>query len=756
MLQVATFSLKRSLSPLSPGSEWQRRLPVSAGLLFIWLVALLVCLPPTTGTAAPAPEQPAETSGPATVAELLVRLSQQMRADELALARETALDCLELQPDFPVMQYNLACIEARLDHDDDAWDALTTAFRCGFSDLRLAAADPDLERFHQTVPFDSLLAACRERLLGNLEAQAFSLDEGGWSDEFTLTPNDGSAGDNSWPEVTTTVRFDKDGLEIAAEVSATDFRDRPLPWHNGDGFLVNLVVLPDDGGYESEYHFSFGFGLEAGSPCGAVVARHGVPTLQRVVELAPKIKLSPTGDTASYTMWIPWRSCAVLAPPLLENLGLNICYLRVDEEGLRRRVSLVADPLIGSGGAPWRRFVRVGLALGPESPPQLRGRLSDAVVGSEPLVTDMVVWSPTAGSGTLLLEVLDISGRSVVQGGARAEAIEITAGRNVWQRPADLSALPVGPFRLVASVILPSGEELGWEAALLRYDSEWPATLAERRQVVPESEQLALDVRLDAIAEALDNRFPADDPSPISTTLVELGLMVQHAEQTGSVLTANSSPVLACEDPYGDPVQFSLHLPESFTLDVPQRLLVLLTDAGLADAQFVTRVGEALADQEDLVVLMPRLDVQPGQRSELAILAAREAIDWAQARFQSGPVQLVGLDSGGATALRISLLYPERCKRVLLAAADGFHLWPLRKLYEISSLFEDRLNSLPYTLIRFPAARAESSPAAHMVTAMTEIGFQLQEVELSPDQLAGPVRFDQDLIVQLLQEWVAR
>ncbi len=668
--------------------------------------------------------KPAQPNEPSERAALLADLAHQLQAGDLPAARGTAESYLARYPHHGLVEYNLACITAQLGDTVAAWQALDEAFADGFNEVRTAAGDPDLAPLRADPRFAALLARCRDRLDRRARESALRLTAGSWSEKQSLNPAGGLPRDESTPVVDVQIRQTAAGLDVLAHITARRFLDRFEPWVHGDGMLVHVVVPPDTLGYEGRRYFSFGFGLEGRLPVGAVLSRHGEPVQRRVMELAPKIRLMPDGKTATYQIHIPWTIVAPYAPPLDSLLGLNVVYHSIGEDGLQRLLALVEDPQAGDPTAARHRFVPLTLQPGPDSPPVLQGRVSNAVVGREPLQVELVAWCPQAAHGTLELEVRDVFGRSVVSGGPGSWPVDLSGGIDRWQQPIDLAALPVGPFRLEAMLRVPGDSTLTWSTDLLRYEADWPDQARGRLQAVPPLERASVSYRLDAITEALAGRAPRDDPSPISTTLVEAGQLLQRAETQGTVLPDSGSFAAAVERPGGGaPLPCSLWLPENWAAGRPLQLVLVLAPRPERDMWLAAWSGR-LTGRSDLAVLVPRLD--PAADGEQAALTTAAAVlAWARARFGESPVWLAGLDEDAATALEFSLRHPELCAGVLLLAGSHFAPWSGE---QATATLTGRLrrspNELPYTLYR-SQLQAQIGAAAALAEAMKATGFHL-------------------------------
>lgn len=67
----------------------------------------------------------------------------------------------ELEPQNPLVFYNLACSYSLLDRSDDAADALERALRLGYRDFKWLARDPDLKKLRKSPRYKNIQAQIR-------------------------------------------------------------------------------------------------------------------------------------------------------------------------------------------------------------------------------------------------------------------------------------------------------------------------------------------------------------------------------------------------------------------------------------------------------------------------------------------------------------------------------------------------------------------------------------------------------------------
>jgi hypothetical protein len=689
------------------------------------LIALAATAVPTLAAPAPAPAPTQAGAGAAEGAAsepsadwrersaLLATFREQMRASDLDGAAATARLFLERFPDDGDMAYNLACVETRRGAIAAAWPAIERALASPAADPRQAESDADLDPLRGDPRFARLLADARSRLSDRAEAARIVLRDGYLGGALPLLPNDGSPPDASWPVVTVRLEANPLGLTLRGQVQDSHFRDRPQPWRNGDGFRVTIVAPPARGGsgFDGERSFGFGFGLQDRQGILAFIESDGVATPQHVQELTPKVRFTPDGRTAFYTIQVPWAWLAPYAPPVDTLLGVNVSYLSVGNDRVRRLAALVPDPALGSENSPrWRRYAPVTLRPSDRSPPRLTGAVTNAVVTDAPLGISLAAWLPRPLTTTVRVEILDAANRSVVASGGDDITAAATAGLNVWQRTADLSPLPSGPFRVRAILAATGLDTLRWQTELLRLDPAWTTNARSAAAQAPPTEQPSLDYRLDAITTELAAREPRTLPSRLTVTLLETGRLLQQLERTGTVLPDSGVFLAAWRDAAGALRPCPVRIPSGFNRARPHRLLLLATGHGPDAGRTALSVINRLRPLDDLVVAAPELS-DAGPAAPAADAAA--ALRWIRALAPPGETCLAGFDEGAADALALSLTLPELCDRVLLVVGTGVEPWAGSTPVALAAALRARPNTLPYTVLEAGSAAPPfaSSPA---------------------------------------------
>lgn len=695
------------------GAVTKRAAAAAAAIALAFAFAWAAAAPVAAAAAAAATPAGADVPEAARERARLARqFGQQVRAGQLAAAAATADSFLARHPEDGLMLYNLACVQARRGEAAAAWAALERAAASPQVDARQAAADPDLEPLRADARFGDWLERVRSRQRAESDRRALVLREGYWNEAFTLEPNDGSPADDAWPRVSVSLQATEGSLQLAATVRDRRFLDRRQPWQNGDGLRVTIAFPPPAGdARESDHAFGFGFGLQGAMPVGALVEQDGHARPVTVLELAPKIRLDDQRTEATYAVTIPWTVLAPYGPPVDTLLGLNVSYLSVGTDRVRRTASWLPDPALETGATRWRRYVPVVLRLSDRSTPALRGAVANAVIGAEPLAVQLAAWLPEAGGGSLGLEVLDAGGRPVGDAGEAVAAIDARPGVNRWRRTVDLAAVPAGPLLLRAHLRAPGLDSLRWQTPVLRLDPGWLPEARGRAARAAADERPSLDYRLDAIAAALAERAPRTLPGSLTTTLAETALLLQRLETAGRALPDSGSFLAAYRDDGGALLPCRVWLPPGYRPNAPHRLLVLLPGDGIGEERFGEQVLANLAQPADLVVVAPLAGWErpagPTATAAGQVPALAAGLRWARARYNAGPASVAGLFGGASDALELSLARPEVCERVLLwpAAADP---WPDTSPADEASRLRARRNRLPYEVIEVgeqPASR---------------------------------------------------
>jgi hypothetical protein len=510
----------------------------------MWIMTRLILiigllLTATLAAAAPSPRE----------VQLQRQLGRSVRAGNLVQSLSLSRELRALNPTHPYYAYNQACLLARLLDTDAALDNLRDAVSLGYDDFRSLESDPDLAGLYDNPAFQALSTSLQDQLRARVRQASLWIIDGAWSAWLDLeSPDKDTVSDRS-----TRFRFSDAGLQLEVSAPAADYQ------FNGQRGGVNLVVaVPgEDPDIDTDRAWQFRFGTRDGLPSGLLTRSPDHRVNTSVLELAPEI-LPPDAENRSLLrVGISWDYFAPYAPPVDTLFGLNIVIAPPADSSV---LSLIPDPAIAVRRESRRRYVPVSLRFATESSHRFHGLVDNTIVGAEPLTMDLVVWSPTAGSCTIMTEILDTDGKSLVTSGSKGGAAELTPGLNVFQHQADLSALPVGPYLLSARMITADETKLGWETGLLRLDSDWRDECEKRTTTLNPLEQYTIRHRLRLIDNHLAQRRHRAPPTALTVTVSEISNMLYQAEKSGTILPAGGAMMAAFSD--ADPAEglLSIHL----------------------------------------------------------------------------------------------------------------------------------------------------------------------------------------------------
>ncbi len=667
---------------------------------------------------------------------LIRTLNRQLAAGRTDSALTTCQHYLTLYPGDPGMRYNLACLEESSGHRAGAWPALTEAIADGFDDFHRITADSDLTDLITTPRFRELRAAREAELAASSRAGALVLTAGDRLRGIPLRLTSADRGEAAATVGTLDLRFDRGALEIEVTVDDPAFQAAAPPWRGGSGVFVNLVVPDSTHGFESDVAFSFAFGMFQRRTTGAVYVPGDGGRWQRVAELAPKVRIDEQRGRVHLSLLIPWRSVAPYHPLIDSELGLNVVYQGRHTDGHRLTAALIADPGFAATDHRWRRYVPLSLQPAAVTGAEIAGRLSDTVVTGGRLDLELVAWVPTAGRGNLTITFTDVAGQNVLSGAPRREQQQLDVGRNHWRREADLTALRTGPFTIKAALELPDGSVVTWHGALLRLEEDWLAATRERLPALSPAERPTVAYRIEAVARALRDRQPRQDPSPLITTVGEIGLMLRQVDTSDSILPVSGPLLMVYPGPNGEDGLCTLQLPAGHGPDTP--LLVVIPEAAPTAATLARQIGQQLRSGTQLTVAVPHLPPASGGPAATERFADA-CLTWLRGYLNPGATLLAGVDAGAGAALKSSLTEPDALSGVLLIAGGGFDPWPQTSPAQLSSNLARHRNNLTYDWIRFTAETRRAGQADAVHDAMVTVGFQIG----ADEQLDGGLSLSQ-------------
>lgn len=654
-----------------------------------------------------------------------LRMVQLAQAGKIVEARDVLRGFLEQHPTDGTMLYNLACFDLVLSEPDQAMIDFERALVNGYSNFRLIDNDKDLDPLRHIPRFSELVSQYEHQFRDVFQARSVVLDEGYVSDQIPMWPNPAAGRSENPAQAEAKIVFDGQALQVSVFVTDPNYDDQLPPWLGGSGVLVNLIqpVSPDD--YESRRYYSYGFGAATGEPVAALVSQHAKVLLQGENNLQPRI--TRESDTIRYDITIPWEYFDPYAPPLDQEMGLNVQYLGAGQDAGRQVLAFMPEDRLSFETNPWRRYVPVFFYDSDRSAPDMHGRLYEELIETDQVDLELGLLTTAMGPGQCRLWISDLEGNSSSGAPVITDEVDFDEGLNFLNYTLDAAELSPGRYQVNVLVSGPGGLELSAEYPFSRFRSDWLSSLNERIHILPPAERALLKYRLMALAQTLDRRHPLDDPTAPQETYEALTQLVSKSETTGSCLP---------DDGYflgGFPVSqktlrfCAMYLPPGYRqLDDPQ-LLVVLPSGPRQEHRLARALGEALQDRLDTIVLVPQSQGHSGLRAQ-AGEHTQAVVEWAQQLFQAGEVTLVGLGAGADAALETSLTRADLCRQVLLSAdhlyldAETYATVPLESV--LNQSLQSRTNDLPYTLATMHSSEGRMPVIADV---MQGLGFQVRE-----------------------------
>jgi len=553
---------------------------------------------------------PAITVQAETEGEIALEMRRSLANDDLVGAREALIRWLDLRPGDSRLHYNMGCLSSRLGDLESAVESLRQAFALGFDDLRLVADDPDLIALHTDDDFLDLLRTTGASLALAADRRTRNLIEGQIL-TLPLHDSDGCPAE----DIDANLTVDHRGFHLHVAARAELFRDDPAPWVTGGGVEWTLTAPDGDDIYDTRRSWRFGFGIRNGLPVGVVIATPEHAIDQHVLELAPRIDRDPESDIRTMTVTVPWTYLTPYAPPADTLYGVNLRF--VTAAGHRSgSPALIADPAFMRPASQHRRFVRIVVSPALDGPARLSGRVRSTIVGRRPLLFDLVAWMPVPTTATLMTNVLDNAGRSVVTSGGGSETVALPRGATTMTRGADLSALPDGPYHLRSRLELEDGRAMEWRTGLFRFGGDWIHRTTDRLKPLSDAMRPSVEWRMELISTALVERDPRSSPAPLITTVAEVDRLLDAFEQTGLVLPAQGDIVVMVPGDLGSRT-VNLHLDPGWnTAGDDLVVLVLASPSALGLRSFL--VERSSLSTRPVVIAAPT----PGEGDFDAVLDA--------------------------------------------------------------------------------------------------------------------------------------
>lgn len=671
----------------------------------------------------PTPVAWAQAAAPVITArdQMTLRMVQMARAGRLAEARDILRAYLQENPTDGTMFYNLTCLDLILREQEQALVDLEQALGNGYTNFRLIEADSDLNLLREDPRFLEVVARFEDEFRSEFLAKAVYLDEGYASPEISLSRPTGVPEETAAPQPVVAVEFDAAALRVTLEVESQICSGTAAPWEGGCGVLVNLVhpISPDD--YESRRYFSFGFFGSPAQPRAALVGRHGQVLLQSQPALAPVITRQDGRTT--YNIAIPWEQFTPYAPPLDQELGLNIFFLGEGKGDARPVFALMGEDRLSFEASPWRRYVPVVFQTSDRTTPVMRGRLYNRLTRGDAVGLQLAFWSPAEGSASCRLSLHPHTDPETTVGHPVTEDFPCETELNFFNSSLDLEGVPEGSYLLRAALSGPDGLNFAQDFPFDNLPADGIASLNERVFALDSPEQSILYYHLFELAHQAEFRHPQDDASALHAARAEVVRLLELVEGGGSCLPESGLFRGGFTSDLMTQRFCAMYLPEDYRQwQAPQLVVALPAEPGSED-QLAKDLGAALAGKLEAIVLVPQShgysSLAAGKTAEETVLA----LQWARNLFPGGTVTLVGLGKSTDAALEASLRRPDLCESVLL---DGDQLLPdLRDFSEaaVADILGSRPNQRPYLL---SAGTLASPRLPVIVAAMKQAGLQVE------------------------------
>lgn len=648
------------------------------------------------------------------VALQMIQLAQAGRAVE---AREHLQAYLEAVPDDSAMLYNLVCLDVMLGDTDLALADLDTALTRGYTNFRLMEADPGLAALRDDPRFADLVESHESALRDTVTARTLILVDG-----YPLGPvplhGEGAA-------ATAELVYDRESLRLILRVTDPGYDPGRLPWDGGSGVLINLIRPISQDDYESLRFHSVGLGVEDGGPRAWLVALDGEVLESPLPDTTPRIVRQ--GGETTYEVALDWEIFRPYAPPLDQDMGLNVIYVGAGPVGDRPVLALMPEDRLSWEPMTWRRYAPIGFWTSDRSEPVLRARLYDRLAEHGEVSLEFALWSLSEGPGEYSLSLVDAHGLRLAEPAPRVFAFDAFEGLNFFNESYELGGLPNGTYRLELSLDGPDGVPLTYAETFARFDETTLEALNERiyRMGTPESE--ILRYRLFQLARSLDRRHPQSDPTDLLETYARVSAQVDVCAAGGTCLPDSGLVRGGFAVDRMTERLCALYLPPGHRDLASPRLLVVVPPRPGVEMELAAALGAALADRPDVIVAVPQSHGDSG----LALAPASEqtelAVHWARDLVGAVDVTLVGLGNGADAALAMSLDSPELVDRVWLEGDRLLSAGGRGSQDGMAEFFAGRVNALPYLLTGRPNPTGWPTQLA---SSMQKRGFAVETLGL--------------------------
>jgi hypothetical protein len=650
--------------------------------------------------------------------DMTLRMVQLARAGRNVEARDVLKNYLNNHPTDGTMFYNLVCLDLLCNEKEQALKDFEQALENGYTNFRLIQADPDLSSLRDDPRFEEMWTRFEEEFRVDFQGRALYLDEGYSLEDIALNTSNPETVSPQMEQPVMSVSFHKDALQVSVLVHDPNYSDTNPPWEDGSGILVNLIqpLSPED--YESRYYYSYGFHASDGVAQATLVGKHGKILLQQTPGLRPVI--TRTGDDITYEVSIPWKYFDPYGPPLDQEMGLNVCYFGAVKGSTRPIFSLMPEKRASFEADPWRRYVPLHFFTSDRSVPLIQARLYDRLCQSDDLGFQMAHWSAVDGNVdfNFTIHPQDNPAKTMLAPISESEPCETEL--NFFNFYLNMADLPEGSYNLRASLTNPAGTTFVEEYPFDNFGSGWLSSLNKRIHQLNTAEQSILKYHLFKLTAEVENRLPQSIAMEFHDKFAAVTRMIELCEEGSSCLptqglfqggfTTGAMTLRRC----------TMYLPQDYRDMESPHLVVVLPPGPGAENDLATKLGQALEDEAEAIVLVPQSHGFSSLATDASANHTAMAIEWAKSLFNADKVTLVGLGMGSDAALETSLRHPDLCSQVIFDGDSIFADMAGFSGPKIVETLNSRTNTIPYTVI---SAKSPEIRVGVVTESMVNSGF---------------------------------
>jgi len=521
-----------------------------------------------------------------------------------------------------------------------------------------------------------------ERAIIEQAASAFQIDgiltEWEAHREFPVqcSPEGVSIQPSSDIEVKTRFTFDASSFYCAVVVKDDFFEFQSRGWRYGDGFY--LTFIDPQAGNESDRFSSFGFSLEGQQTIKILVNKDGTyfPS-QSTEDILCVIKPDEQKGEMIYELSIPFSVLAPFKPFISKRWAVNLVYVDGDP-GERTVLQLFPDRNYDTELVKSRKGQIFEFLSRLPSAPEFQSAVSAShIYQNEEISLKCVINSPSSSTDWTIRSELSSAFENV----SSVYDIDLSPGLNTFTFPLEKAGEGTGVYDLSIGVI-DAGNSLRFREdhqffLLQREDlTRWSNDLAEAKTSELHSKSFSfreslpsLEIRLNWIKAFMEQASPSADVGDLKQWTEELNTLFQQIKMGNPALfPPGQISRLAHRSNIDDTLQpYSLYVP-FFDQKIPLPLIVTLHGSGVDERTTIRSVSEQAARRGRFLVLAP----QARGLSDWYLGASGEDVLECIAHVQKlypvdqSNIILDGFSMGGYGAWRLSCLYPQRFRAVII------------------------------------------------------------------------------------------